>query len=348
MVYLKPILWYRRAKSELMARTAEQIGSAGLNQAPSANVTGANNRIGVGIIGMSTTYLETLVTPIEPPREKISARSDMEADINPAKHEGAASAGQSDIDSPAEPGSAVALSHASYRPAWIVLAAALATVLVASFLVLVSRQRPDPRNNPERLLAAFSKSADTSFELPELHTNLTSADLTFGEQQVSSMVHDRPELARYVSKDSALWQFCVRAFAGEVIGERILWDNNLPAGKEYRSDHMAPYAGQSGRIRIRKNYATGPERGQALSCEELWSCAVFEIENIRNFKAFLALYYKALQGGLSREEWIRANSKLEYGALRRTAEDYRRLWQPLALARQQLSSVLGSWSSREL
>jgi len=267
----------------------------------------------------------------------------MELDTNQVKN-AEASARPCDTDSPVQPEAAHAgvlpLSRPGYRLAWVVLAVALATVLAASFLVLVTRWRgADPRNNPERLLAAISKSTDTAFELPELHTNLTSADLIFGEQQVSSMVHDRPELARYVSRDCALWQFCVRAFGGEAIGERILWDNNLPAGKEYRSDHMAPYAGQSGRIRIRKNYAAGPERGQALSCEELWSCAVFEIENIRNFRAFLALYYKALNGELSREEWIRANSKLEYGALRRTAGDYRRLWQPLALARQQLSSA---------
>ena len=47
----------------------------------------------------------------------------------------------------------------------------------------------------------------------------------------------------------------------------------------------------------------------------------------------MALYELAIKGELSREEWIRENSRLEYGALRRTAEDYVRLWQPLAMTR---------------
>src|SRR5882724_942113 len=213
-----------------------------------------------------------------------------------------------------------------------------AALVVACFslvfvLVWLANNRPDPRNTPEILLAA-SPSTNTSDlpQLSEFKTELSSADLAFGEQQVALMVKDRPALARYVSKTDAVWQFCARAFGGQAIGERIFWENSLPGG-DYQSDHQGPYEGKSGYIRIRKNYSSGGNWGQPLTCEELWSCAVFEIENIRNHKAFTALYEMALKGELSREEWIRENSRLEYGALRRTAEDYGQLWVPLEMTR---------------
>jgi hypothetical protein len=194
--------------------------------------------------------------------------------------------------------------------------------------------RPDPRNNPQTLLAIGNGHASIDLPgLPEPKINLTQEDIAFGELQVERMVKDRPEMGRYVTKTDPVWKFCARAFAGEAIGERIFWESSLPTGREYQSDHQDPYQGQKGNIRIRKQYASGDLAGTGLSCEELWSCAVFEIENLRNHAAFIALFESGLQGKLSREEWIREHTKLEYGALRRTAAQHQKLWQPMAEAR---------------
>lgn len=227
--------------------------------------------------------------------------------------------------------------------------------LVLVWLTSATRHTPDPRNTIENLLARnpsiraedltgseFS-SAGTLPGLPEPKTNLSPAELAFGERQMARMVKDRPELKRYVSRTDAVWQFCVRAFAGEVIGEPIFWENSLPEGYAYLADHQDPYQGRRGNIRIRRTYPSGSESSRPLSCEELWSCAVFEIENIRNYKAFNALFEQALKGALSREDWVRENSRLEYGALRRTAEDFARLWLPLATSRR-ISSNSELWA----
>jgi hypothetical protein len=217
------------------------------------------------------------------------------------------------------------------RPlAVVVLGVLLLFFCALLWLTLASHLGFNPRNTPEVLLAGNSFESLTNLpELAELTTNLSAADLAFGEEQMAKMVKDRPEFARYISRDDVIWQFCVRAFAGAAIGERILWDNTLPEDNGYRSENLGPYQGHPGFIRIRNNSDSSDDRGRPLSCEELWSCAVFELENIRNHKTFMVLYYRALEGKLSREEWIRGCTMLEYEALNRTSKDFAKLWLPL-------------------
>ena len=216
------------------------------------------------------------------------------------------------------------------------------SVAVAAFWLLAwSLSRPDPRNNPESLLTPNGRTAPVNLPaVSELKTNLSAEDLAFGELQVERMVQDRPEMTRYVGTNEPVWQFCARAFAGEAIGQHVYWEDSLPVRDEYLADHQDPYKGEQGWIRIRKVYASGYLQGSPLPCEELWSCAVFEIENLRNHEAFMALFELGLQGRLSREEWIREHTKLEYAALRRTADRYRTLWRPRAQAH-------GVWTSGE-
>jgi hypothetical protein len=175
-----------------------------------------------------------------------------------------------------------------------------------------------------------------------LERELSAEELAFGTEQVDRMVTDRSEMARFVFKTDAVWQFCVHGFGGAVIGETILWDSTLPEDGGYESENLGPLEGRKGFIRIRKIHDFAETRGQPLSCEELWSCAVFELENLRNHPAFAALYKLALTGQLTREDWVRENSKLEYAALRRTAQDFRALWRPLARTRN-LSETPELW-----
>jgi hypothetical protein len=203
------------------------------------------------------------------------------------------------------------------------------------YLNIANRPRLDPRNTPEALLTNDAFASLTNLpELPGLVTNLSTADLAYGKEQMERLAKDRPELMRFILKDDPIWQFCVRAFAGAAIGERIKWDNTLPERQGYRAESLGPYKGRSGFIRIRSNSDSADDRGRLLGCEELWACCVYEIENIRNHKAFMALFHRALAGKLSREEWIRGCSRLEYNALRRASKDFTTLWLPLARTRQ--------------
>lgn len=203
---------------------------------------------------------------------------------------------------------------------------------------------PDSRNRSSNLI---TQTGSPAFKLPEpvvLERELSPEELSFGAEQVDRMVKDRPEMGRLVFKTDAIWQFCARGFGGGAIGETVLWDSTLPEEKGYECDNSGPINGRKGFIRIRKIHDWAETRGQPLSCEELWSCAVFELEDLRNHAAFYALYKLALKGQLTREDWVRENSKLEYGAYRRTAEHYRALWCPLARARQ-LSQTPELWGA---
>lgn len=219
---------------------------------------------------------------------------------------------------------------------------ATALLFLLTCLWLVGLQRPDPRN---RSLSLITTTRSPTFNLPGpeiVERELSAAELAFGAEQVDRMVKDRPAMGRSVRNTDALWQFCARCFGGQAIGETVLWDSALPQDKGYDSENLGPFEGRKGFIRIRKNHDSAQTRGQPLSCEELWGCAVFELENLRNHRAFHSLYEMALKGQLTREDWVRENSKLEFSAFRRTAQDYLVLWRPLAITRQ-LSQTPARW-----
>jgi hypothetical protein len=150
------------------------------------------------------------------------------------------------------------------RPLAVVVAGVLLLFFCAVlWLVIASRTIFFyPRNTPEVLLNGNSFDSLTNVpELPELTTNLSAADLAFGEEQMAKMAKDLPEFTRYISKDDLVWQFCARAFAGAAIGEHVLWDNTPPEDRGYRSENLGPYKGRPGFIRIRKNSDSGEDRG---------------------------------------------------------------------------------------
>jgi hypothetical protein len=190
------------------------------------------------------------------------------------------------------------------------------------------------RNKPELLLAVGAAADSRRLpEIPDWKTNFSPADLAFGREQVARMVKDRPHMTDCVSETNAIYEFCVLGFAGASIGEPIVWDNTLPDDSECHAEHMRPYAGKKGFIRVRNAQGAGQLKGSPLSCEEMWACVVFELENIRSWRADDELYRLALAGELTREEWVRDSSMFEYVALRRTAADWRLLWFPLARTR---------------
>jgi hypothetical protein len=161
---------------------------------------------------------------------------------------------------------------------------------------------------------------------------LSAEDLAFGEQQVARMVSDRREMRRHVQPSDPIWRYCARAFAGEAAGQRVFWDSAPPLDG-YDADHRWPFGKDPGRIRVRERAAAGAARGNERSCEELWASAVYELENMRSGPAYEQLYRSALRGELTREQWVRENTVLEYLALHRSRRVFESDWRLPSKAR---------------
>lgn len=164
-----------------------------------------------------------------------------------------------------------------------------------------------------------------TWPLPESY-KVTPGDLLFGEQQVERMVHDRPEMARMVNSQSPVWKWCVRNFAGVSLGQRIYWNSGKPAPPDSGADHVIPFDGKPGYIRVDEMRRIGTGDAGKASCEELWAKAVFELNNMANDPAFLQIYNDALAGKLDRNRFIERNTRLEYLTELKTELVHKNLW----------------------
>lgn len=152
---------------------------------------------------------------------------------------------------------------------------------------------------------------------------LSAKELAFGEEQVETMVRDRPEMSRYVQKGDPVWDFCARQFGGEAIGAGIEWNNSLPVGAN--SDYQIPDGNQSGDICVR---IYDPYTHKKNTCEELWSYALYELCNIRSNKQQEVVWDDMLSGKINRSEFIKRKAQLEYQAYPYTVWIYNTLWKP--------------------
>ena len=155
---------------------------------------------------------------------------------------------------------------------------------------------------------------------------LSQADLVYGEKQTTRMLKDRPRMANYVSKGDPVWTWTVRQFAGEGLGARILWNAVAPIDEHVRAYNSGPNDRRSfGLIAIRE-----VDAGKPLSGEDQWSCAVFELYNIRNTKQFDETDKQAFAGKLTKEEFMRKFSTLEFNAGLSETSFYHTTWLPHA------------------
>ena len=161
---------------------------------------------------------------------------------------------------------------------------------------------------------------------------LTAADLQFGQQQVDQMMQDRPAMTACVQKNDRIYHWVVRQFAGKAVGQRISWSPEALANHapEYLSMHKYPSPRRHAYIAVREKYAGGAKQGQLLPGDELWACVVFELFNIANAKDFASIYDKALDGKVSKAEFRESHTQLEFLAVQKTGQFYRKMWQPEA------------------
>jgi hypothetical protein len=152
------------------------------------------------------------------------------------------------------------------------------------------------------------------------------------------MVQDRPEMAR-VRPPDPIWRYCVRAFAGEAIGQRVSWNPVEPTG--FDMYYEAPLNGNTPCIRMRRASSVDPEYGT----NERWYRAVWCFQAMRTYLDGEALRRKGLHGDLSRDEWVRGATRRGYEQLHRIRQVYRTCWRPTAASRHLKTLVIDRWAT---
>lgn len=181
-------------------------------------------------------------------------------------------------------------------------------------------------------------------------TNMSQVDLRHGNKQVVKMLADRPAMASYtsssgkkqkVTRQDHIWQWAATRYGTRIHAARVEWDNHpVQCGMEYIAEHDTPENGENGRIRIRSIFTDEYHRTRRATFDELWSACVFELFNIQSSVAFDGIYTQAINGDLSRDEWLRLNTQLEHKALMKEVAFFRTVWVPWCKQRKR------AWDSK--
>ena len=161
---------------------------------------------------------------------------------------------------------------------------------------------------------------------PSKKLDLPEEALEHGRGQVRAMVEDRPGLAKYLTPGDALWEWAVRRFAGEALGEPIDWDPTPPVHSE--AEHVAPVRGRRGRIRVEPYDDAMPGAPAGEVFEALWSHIVYELHNIGYVPRFEALRRLAADGSLTKREFVEQIFRYEYEAVQQTRAFYVKVYLP--------------------
>ncbi len=151
-------------------------------------------------------------------------------------------------------------------------------------------------------------------------------DLIFGMEQTDKMMQDRKPMCFLVTKGDPIYNWVSRQFAGEACGERISWNPEEDLGKPsiYKADHCYPSKNEKAYIRIRSNNGNGNFYDE----HSLWESCIFELHNIRSYKGFDKVFHDACNGKVTKEEWLKRNTEIEYKANVRVKDFFYKNWAP--------------------
>jgi hypothetical protein len=141
------------------------------------------------------------------------------------------------------------------------------------------------------------------------------------------MLHDRPAMNQYGADADFLRKWAARRFAGESVGQPIVWDPTPPLHSD--AEHLAP-DDEPGAILVERFYTEGPKRGAERSFEELWAGAVFELHNISFAKEYVRLNSDAAQGKVPKAAFVAGILRYELQAAQQTRAFYVKLFLPWA------------------
>lgn len=152
----------------------------------------------------------------------------------------------------------------------------------------------------------------------EVQYVLSDDDIKFGEEQLKQMLYDRPEMSLYIKKGDAVWNWCVRQFAGECTPARYLWCGTASKIIGLPGWHCNAVRNKSGLIGVQTIFGSKPD------AEDYWCSAIFELFNIRNDSKF------AKNNLLKQDhaQWVKERARLEYNVVKRVADFHAKYWIP--------------------
>ncbi len=129
------------------------------------------------------------------------------------------------------------------------------------------------------------------------------------------MLDDRPDMVGVLAADDPIVEWVVAGMNGDRIGQRIYWHGASPQSGQ-PAEHASPYSGYPPHISL--------QGGTETTGIDKWSGLVFELFNLEGTEAFAELHARALAGEVDGETYANEATKLEFVALKRTEEFFRK------------------------
>lgn len=154
-------------------------------------------------------------------------------------------------------------------------------------------------------------------------------NIMYGRWQTEKMLADRPRMGERFDPANPLHVWVAIAFQRMPEDRSILWD------AEFRRTDASAYSGYATAmpcwaIHVSNVHQIGKQKGKEMSADDLWSSALFELENLRNRPAFSATHNQARREEISRRDFSLALAQLEWGAGLRTRAFFTLVYFPWA------------------
>lgn len=175
-------------------------------------------------------------------------------------------------------------------------------------------------------------------------TDSAVTDEEHGKEQITWLLHDRPQLQPIVLPGSPVWNYLQDGFTYSINGEHIFWDptstsavDESGALTQFMRSHMIF-------IRADRTYKEGEAAGRDISGEAMLRHVVFELNNAKRRDEFNAVAAKAERGELTRRQFILAVAAVEFGTSQATRLFWNNVWRPYC-RREHLQSNDELWAN---
>jgi hypothetical protein len=157
----------------------------------------------------------------------------------------------------------------------------------------------------------------------------SASELEHGRTQLEQLLRDRPEMCLLDPRSTEIGEWVIREFAGEDLWTVVSWNPEPPKRAGVNGVHRYPTRQNTGWVRIRS-------RGQDPTSKEhrfesTWKSLVFELNNISHAGEFEQVHRDAidLDFPMTKDDYIRRMTSIEYQSLKNTRDFYERSWKPI-------------------
>ncbi|MGJ8634235.1 MAG: hypothetical protein ACSHX7_09975 [Luteolibacter sp.] len=168
-----------------------------------------------------------------------------------------------------------------------------------------------------------------------------SPSLQHGGFQLQKMIRDRPLMSQFLNRgnrrvpinvEDAPFTWVKNEYSRLYDGGKVFWDSSESAKPlQYLAEHRIPKNGENGFIRIRESFLDRRKIVRDASFEELWGACVYELLNIKNHDKYVELLARLKRHELTKDQWVRAGTKIEHKTLLELGVFHEKIWLPWAL-----------------